>query len=132
MAVEDLPPIAPGHKVRVIVFNTGTEYITTVQYPVSDYNWCTCLFQIFFIAAILSGVYYVVRWLSRQDALWAALKGQRDKEGENSEEENEEGEEGEEEEDSEKKVTFIEPEDDYDEDDDDDTDEDEDEDYKAY
>lgn len=71
-----MPPIAPGSKIKIEVYNTGYDLITTVTYPDKDYSLCTCVLYLFTTAALISGIYYLVKWfLTRKEAKPTSRRG---------------------------------------------------------
>lgn len=63
IALCEIPPIPPGMKVKIDIYNTGKDLITTVSYPDKENNICTCLIYLLITLAVLVAIYYFIRWL---------------------------------------------------------------------
>lgn len=53
-----LPPIAPGQKLKIEIFNNGNDLLTYITYPDMGYSKCKCTIYLIFLAALIAGIYY--------------------------------------------------------------------------
>ncbi|KAL1457821.1 hypothetical protein WDU94_008013 [Cyamophila willieti] len=61
-AASDVPPIAPGKKVKIEMYNNGYDLITTVTYPEKEYSLCTCSFYLLCAVIILWVLCQIIKW----------------------------------------------------------------------
>lgn len=63
-ALYDMPVIDPGQSIKLEIYNSGHNLVTTVTYPDKDPSlMCTCQLYFLITALIIIGMIYLLKWV---------------------------------------------------------------------